>query len=94
MSKSIDIQKFFCIFIWALVYVLCTLEDVIRESARVLKPKKSLFMVHRPFRLAEIFKLMMKHRLEPKRMRFVHPYIDKEPNIVLIESVLDGNPMN
>ena len=73
--------------------VLCTLEDVIRESARVLKPKKSLFMVHRPFRLAEIFKLMMKHRLEPKRMRFVHPYIDKEPNIVLIESVLDGNPM-
>lgn len=50
-------------------------------------------MVHRPFRLAEIFKQMMKYRLEPKRMRFVHPYIDKEPNMVLIEAVLDGNPM-
>ena len=69
------------------------MEDVIRESAKVLKPKKSFFMIHRPFRLAEIFQLMMKHRLEPKRMRFVHPYIDKEPNMVLIEAVLDGNPM-
>lgn len=73
--------------------ILCTLEDVVRESANILKPKKSLFMVHRPFRLAEIFKQMMKYRLEPKRMRFVHPYIDKEPNMVLIEAVLDGNPM-
>lgn len=73
--------------------ILCNLEDVIRESAKVLKPKKSLFMVHRPFRLAEIFKLMMNYRLEPKRMCFVHPYIDKEPNMVLIEAVLDGNPM-
>ena len=70
--------------------ILCTLEDVIRESARVLKPGKSLFMVHRPFRLAEIFGLMMQYHLEPKRMRLVQPYIDKEPNMVLIEAVSGG----
>lgn len=73
--------------------VLCTLEDVIRESSYVLKPKKSLFMVHRPFRLAEIFQTMKKYQLEPKRMCLVHPYIHKEPNMVLIEAKKGGNPM-
>lgn len=70
--------------------VLCTLEDVIRESAAVLKPKRSFFMVHRPFRLAEIMQTMSKYHLEPKRMCLVHPYIDKEPNMVLIEGLKDG----
>ena len=73
--------------------ILCTLDDVVRESARVLKPKKSLYMVHRPFRLAEIFQTMMKYHLEPKRICLVHPYLCKEPNMVLIEAVKDGNPM-
>lgn len=72
--------------------VLCTLEDVIRESAKVLKPGKSLFMVHRPFRLAEIFRQMMQYHLEPKRMCLVQPYIHKEPNMVLIEAVSGGKP--
>ncbi len=72
--------------------ILCTLEDVIRESANVLKTKKSLYLVHRPFRLAEIFKLLMKYNMEPKRMCLVHPYINKEPNMVLIEAVKNGNP--
>lgn len=73
--------------------ILCSLEDVIRESSIVLKPKKSLYMVHRPFRLAEIFQTLMKYQLEPKRMCLVHPYIHKEPNMVLIEAVKGGNPM-
>lgn len=49
-------------------------------------------MVHRPFRLAEIFSLMVKYHLEPKRMRLVHPYVDKEPNMVLVEGLKGGNP--
>lgn len=49
-------------------------------------------MVHRPFRLPEIFAKMCSYRIEPKRMRLVYPYIDKEPNMVLIEGLKDGNP--
>ena len=49
-------------------------------------------MVHRPFRLAEILAGMSRHRLEPKRMRLVHPYADKEPNMVLVEGVRDARP--
>lgn len=71
--------------------ITCTLEDMIAQASKVLKSKGRFYMVHRPFRLAEIFSLMVKYHLEPKRMRLVHPYVDKEPNMVLIEGLKDGN---
>ena len=72
--------------------VLCNLEDIIRESARLLMPGGRFYMVHRPFRLAEIISLMVQYRMEPKRMRLVYPYVDREPNMVLIEAVRGGRP--
>ena len=71
--------------------VLCTLDDILRESAKLLKPKGRFYMVHRPFRLAEILSKMVQVGIEPKRMRMVHPFIDKEPNMVLIEGSRGGN---
>lgn len=70
--------------------ILCTLEDIIRVTAKLLKPGGHFFMVHRPFRLAEIMTTMSQYKLEPKRMQLVYPYIDKEPNMVLIEGVRGG----
>lgn len=70
--------------------VLCTLEDVVREGTRVLKPGGRMYMVHRPHRLIEIISTMTKYRLEPKRMKMVHPFKDKEANMVLIEAVRGG----
>lgn len=72
--------------------VLCTLEDVIREASALLEVSGRLYMVHRPFRLVEIFQLMRKYTLEPKTLQMVHPYIDKEPNMVLIEARKGGSP--
>ena len=70
--------------------VLCNLEDIIRESARLLMPGGRFYMVHRPFRLAEIISLMVQYRMEPKRMRLVYPYVDREPNMVLIGGLRGG----
>ena len=70
--------------------ILCTLDDVVRNAAKLLKPNGSFFMVHRPFRLAEIITTMTHYKLEPKRMRLVYPYIDKEPNMVLLEGCRGG----
>ena len=70
--------------------ILCTLEDVVSWTARLLKPGGHFYLVHRPFRLAEIIAALVQHRLEPKRMRLVYPYVDKEPNMVLIEAVRGG----
>lgn len=50
-------------------------------------------MVHRPHRLIEIITALTSHKLEPKRMKFVHPYVDKEANMVLIEAVRGGRSM-
>lgn len=70
--------------------ILCTLEDVISQSSRLLKPGGNLFMVHRPFRLVDIFVLLRKYKLEPKRLKLVYPFVDKEPNMVLIEANRGG----
>ena len=70
--------------------VLCTLEDVVSAAAALLKPGGSFYMVHRPFRLAEIITTLVSHKLEPKRMQLVYPFVDKEPNMVLIEATRGG----
>lgn len=70
--------------------VLCTLEDVIAQSAKLLVTGGKLYLVHRPFRLAEIISLMVQYKIEPKRMQLVYPFIDKEPNMVLIEGCRGG----
>lgn len=72
--------------------ILCTLEDVVRAAAKLVRPGGSFFLVHRPFRLAEIICTMVKYGLEPKRMQLVYPYVDREPNMVLIEAVRGGKP--
>lgn len=73
--------------------ILCTLEDIIREAAKLLRQGGRLYMIHRPFRLVEIFQTLTAHKLEPKAMRLVQPYAGKEPNMVLIEAVKGGNSM-
>lgn len=70
--------------------VCCNLEDVIIAARTLLKDNGRFFMVHRPERLVDILSLMRKHKIEPKRIRFVHPKPNKAPNILLIEGQRDG----
>lgn len=72
--------------------VMCTFDDVARQAARLLKPGGRFYLVHRPFRLAELVVTLTKYHLEPKRMRMVHPFADKEPNMVLIEAIRGAKP--
>ena len=71
--------------------ILCTLEDVVSQAAKVLKDRGRFYMVHRPFRLVEIFQVLTRYKLEPKRMQLVYPFKDREPNMVLIEASKGGN---
>jgi len=73
--------------------IKCTLEDVIREAAALLKPQGRFYMVHRPRRLADAMELMRKYKIEPKRIRMVYPYVNKAANMVLIEGARGGKPM-
>ena len=70
--------------------IMCNLEDVIIAARRLLKDNGRMYMVHRPERLIDIFQLMRKHKIEPKRVQMVHPNKNKAPNIVLVEGQRDG----
>ncbi|MEE0691376.1 MAG: tRNA1(Val) (adenine(37)-N6)-methyltransferase [Lachnospiraceae bacterium] len=72
--------------------IFCTLEDVVRAAAKLVRPGGKFYMVHRPFRLTEIIRTLSEYKLEPKRMRLVYPYVDREPNMVLIEAMRGGKP--
>lgn len=71
--------------------ILCTFDDVARETAKVLKPGGKFYLVHRPFRLAEIISTLVSYKLEPKRLQLVYPFVDKEPNMMLLEASRGGN---
>lgn len=73
--------------------VLCTLDDVVRSAAELVRPGGRFYMVHRPHRLAELITTLKQYKMEPKRIKMVHPYQNKDANMVLIESVRGGRSM-
>ena len=72
--------------------VLCSLDDILRESMRLLQDKGRFYMIHRPFRLTEIMIKMNHYKIEPKRIQFIYPHIDREPAMALIEGVRGAKP--
>lgn len=70
--------------------IYCTLEDIIETSSLLLKPCGKLCMIHRPERLVDILTCMREYRIEPKRIRFIHPSPYKTANMVLIEGTKHG----
>ena len=72
--------------------VLCSLDDILKESMRLLQDKGRFYMIHRPFRLTEIMIKMNHYKIEPKRIQFIYPHIDREPAMMLIEGVRGAKP--
>ncbi|MFR4987397.1 MAG: tRNA1(Val) (adenine(37)-N6)-methyltransferase [Lachnospirales bacterium] len=70
--------------------IFCNLDDIVKATSLLLKPNGRFYMVHRPNRLCDIICTLRNYKLEPKTIRFVQPYENKEPNMVLIESVKSG----
>lgn len=70
--------------------IACSLEDVVRVSARLLKTGGKLLMVHRPARLVDVLSQMRAYRIEPKRLRMVYPAENRPPILFLVEGLLFG----
>lgn len=70
--------------------IKCTLEEVIKVSAALLRPLGKFYMIHRPDRICDILTLMREYKIEPKRIKFIQPSIDKNPEFVLIEGSRGG----
>jgi tRNA1Val (adenine37-N6)-methyltransferase len=72
--------------------IKCNIDDICRVASRLLKHHGKFFLVHRPSRLVDILISLRAHKLEPKKMRFIHPKVSEKPNLVLIEAVKSSNP--
>lgn len=70
----------------------CNLDDVLTNSAAILKPQGEFYMVHRPERLTDIIVGMRKVKIEPKLLRMVCPYSGKAPSLLLVKGLKNGNP--
>ena len=72
--------------------ISASLEDFIKISKDLLKDKGEFYMVHRPERLVDIFELMRKYKIEPKILKMVYSYKNKEPKLILIKGVKNAKP--
>ena len=63
------------------------LEDLAKIANRLLKNTGVFYLVHRCERLSDVLNLLSKHSIEPKRLRFVYPSINKNPKIFLLEGI-------
>ena len=72
--------------------ISANLEDFIKISKDLLKDKGEFYMVHRPERLVDIFELMRKYKIEPKILKMVYSYKNKEPKLILIKGVKNAKP--
>lgn len=72
--------------------ISASLEDFIKISKDLLKDKGEFYMVHRPERLVDIFELMRKYKIEPKILKMVYSYKNKEPKLILIKGIKNAKP--
>ncbi len=68
------------------------IRDFCACASRLLKHGGKFVCVWRPDRLTDLLSAMQEHRLEPKRMAFVHADAESEPCSVLIEAIKGGAP--
>ena len=70
----------------------CTLEDVCRAAAYLLRWSGSFCLVHKPERLTDLLCTLRQTAIEPKRLRMVTQRSGAAPWLVLVEGRLGGNP--
>ena len=69
----------------------CTLDDVCAAAARLLRFGGRFALVFRPDRLADLIVTLLRHHLEPKRLRFVQNTSDATPSLLLLEAKKGGH---
>ena len=72
--------------------VMCNIEDIAKVASKLLNSNCSIYIIHRPDRLIDIVQALKKYNLEPKKLKFIYPKINKEPNLVLIKATKNGRP--
>lgn len=67
--------------------------EVCGSAAALLQNGGRFVLIFPAPRLLELLDAMRAKAIEPKRVRMVHPRLDKAPNLALVEGVRNGRPM-
>ncbi|MBF0473560.1 MAG: tRNA1(Val) (adenine(37)-N6)-methyltransferase [Nitrospirae bacterium] len=67
-----------------------SLEHLFSAAFSLLRGRGRLCFIYHPDRFVEVIELLNRHRLEPKRIRFVHSDIKTEAKMFLIEAAKEG----
>jgi len=68
------------------------LDIIFKKADFMLKFGGKIAMINRSEYLSDIVFLMKKNNIEPKRIRFVHSYTDKNAILVLVEGMKGASP--
>jgi len=66
------------------------LEDVVKAAHYVLMPKGKLGIIFTATRAVDLIHLCRSYRIEPKRIRFIHPFVDHAAQSVFVEGLKEG----
>lgn len=66
--------------------IVCSLESVIACASKLLTYQGRFALIYRAERLLDVFSLLRQYNLEPRHLRFVHPFIDRSAKLVLVEA--------
>ncbi len=67
-----------------------SVKEVVQVAKIMLKEKGRLYLIYPAYRMMRLLTVLKEDRLEPKKVRFVHPYQNKEANFVLVEAIKGG----
>lgn len=70
---------------------MCSIDDVCAAAAKLLQFGGRLCICQRPERLLDVLEAMRRHKIEPKRVRFVQKRGDTAPWLFLAEGRKGGN---
>ncbi|MBR4211942.1 MAG: methyltransferase [Oscillibacter sp.] len=70
----------------------CTLPELVRAAAYLLRWGGAFCLVHKPERLADVLCCLREGRCEAKRLRLVHETADAPPALILVEGRRGGKP--
>ena len=68
------------------------INGVLCAAKRILKFGGEFYMVHRTDRLCDVLNAMRTYKIEPKTLKFIHPYIGRAPNLFLVKGIAGAKP--
>ncbi len=69
-----------------------TIADIASAAGYLLRSKGRLFILVPALRFSEYLRVIGAARLEPKRVRFIHPRVEQPSKLAMLEAVKDGKP--